>query len=299
MGRLGGRAGFGGKGNRSIAPLCLRAGRHRPFPDGGTGALQSETDCHHKVRMIEDFPISRFARSDGTGLAYRFLPGTEPLQVFLPGYMSDMEGGKAQAVFAHARDNGKACLLLDYSGCGSSEGRFEDGTLTLWRDDVLALIDHVWPEGGILPIGSSMGGWIALLVGLARADRVAGVIGVAAAPDFTAWGFTEEQKQRLCTEGRIVEPSDYGDPYVTTLAFWESGQANQLLGGEIALDCPVRFLHGQADEVVPWQVVLRAGACLRSAAIQTVLIKDGDHRLSRESDIALLLGLIDGLTEGA
>ena len=103
----------------------------------------------------------------------------------------------------------------------------------------------------------------------------------------------------LRAEGRLVESSDYGDPYVTTVAFWESGQANRLLDGEIALDCPVRFLHGQRDEVVPWGIAVRAGECLRSADIQTLLIKDGDHRLSRENDIALLLGLIDGLVETA
>ncbi len=249
--------------------------------------------------MTEAAPISRFIRSGDVALAYRFTPGEGPLLVFLPGYMSDMEGGKAQAVFAHAQARGRACLLLDYTGCGLSGGGFEEGTLTLWRDDVLALIDHVWPEGAILPIGSSMGGWLALLVALARAERTAGLIGIAAAPDFTAWGFTEEQKRQLREEGRIVEPSDYGDDYVTTLAFWESGQANQMLGGEIALACPVRFLHGQADEVVPWQIAISAAACLRSADIQTLLVKDGDHRLSREGDIALLLGLIDGLTEAA
>lgn len=242
-------------------------------------------------------PITLVPRADGLRLACRFLPGAGPLLLFLPGYRSDMEGGKAQAVFAHARTRGRACLLIDYSGCGSSEGRFEDGTLTVWRDDVLTLADHFWPEGKIVPIGSSMGGWLALLVALARADRVAGLIGIAGAPDFTSWGFTEEQKTILRKEGRIVEPSDYGDPNLTTLVFWESGQASQLLNGEIALDCPVRLLHGQEDEVVPWQIAIRTAACLRSDDVQTVLVKDGDHRLSRESDIAMLLDLIDRLPE--
>lgn len=248
--------------------------------------------------IIEPQALLFLARSDGIRLAYRFAPGTGPLLVFLPGYMSDMEGGKAQAVFAHARERGHACLLVDYSGCGSSEGRFEDGTLDIWRDDVLALIDHVWPDGMILPVGSSMGGWLALLVALARTERVAGLIGIAAAPDFTDWGFTGAQKAELREKGRITEPSDYDeDGYVTTLGFWESGEANRLLDGEIALTCPVRFIHGQRDETVPWQIPIRAGERLRSADVQTLLVKDGDHRLSRESDIALLLGLIDGLLE--
>lgn len=241
-------------------------------------------------------PPSFYARADSLRLAYRFSPGSGPLLVFLPGYMSDMEGGKAQAVFEHARNTGQACLLLDYSGCGASEGAFEDGTLDLWRDDVLALIDHVWQEGQVIPIGSSMGGWLALLVALILKQRVAGVIGIAAAPDFTNWGFTDAQKTELRTRGRIVEPSDYDEAgYVTTYGFWKSGETNRLLDADIALTSPVRFLHGQADDVVPWEIPLRAAELIQSTDVQTLLVKDGDHRLSREADIALLLGLIDDL----
>ena len=237
-----------------------------------------------------------FTRADGVQLAYRFTSGSGPLLVFLPGYMSDMEGGKAQAVFAYAHSRGQACLLLDYSGCGSSEGAFEDGTLDIWRDDVLALINHVWPDGKVIPIGSSMGGWLALLVALELKQRVAGLIGIAAAPDFTDWGFTDAQKAELRNNGRIVEPSDYDDAgYATTYSFWKSGEANRLLNGEIALTCPIRFLHGQADDVVPWEIPLRAAERLVSGDVQTVLVKDGDHRLSRDSDISLLIGMIEGL----
>ncbi len=241
-------------------------------------------------------PPSFLARADGVRLAYRLAEGAGPLLVFLPGYRSDMEGGKAQAVFARARAQGQACLLLDYSGCGSSDGRFEDGTLDGWRDDALALIDHVWPQGDIVPVGSSMGGWLALLVALKMPERVAGLIGIAAAPDFTDWGFTDKQKAALKTCGRIIEPSDYDEGgMVTTLAFWRSGEANRLLEREIPLECPVRFLHGQADDAVPWQIAMRAAERLSSRDVQLLLVKDGDHRLSREADIALLLGLIDGL----
>lgn len=241
-------------------------------------------------------PPSFLARTDGVRLAYRFAEGAGPLLVFLPGYGSDMEGGKAQAVFAHARAQGQACLLLDYSGCGSSEGRFELGTLDIWRDDALMLIHHVWPQGDIVPIGSSMGGWLAMLLALKMPGRVDGLIGIAAAPDFTDWGFTDKQKAALQTYGRIIEPSDYDEGgMVTTLAFWRSGEANRLLEKEIPLECPVRFLHGQADDVVPWQIATRAAERLNSKDVQLLLVKDGDHRLSREADIRLLLGLIDGL----
>jgi len=245
--------------------------------------------------IIAPIAPSFLDRAEGARLAYRSCPGTGPLLVFLPGYMSDMEGGKAQAVFAYARAHGRACLLLDYSGCGLSEGQFEDGTLDLWRDDVLALVDHVWPKGRIVPIGSSMGGWLAFLVALARPEHIAGLIGIAAAPDFTRWGFSDAQKAELDERGRIIEASDYGGESVTTLGFWRSGEANLLLDGAIALDVPVTLLHGQQDEVVPWEIALRAAEALRSADVQTVLIKDGDHRLSRASDIAMLLTLIDGM----
>lgn len=236
-------------------------------------------------------------RGDGVRLACRFTDGEGPLLVFLPGYMSDMEGGKALSVFAYAQARGRACLLLDYSGCGQSEGAFADGTLERWRDDVLTLVDRLW-EGEIVPIGSSMGGWIALMLALARPVQAAGLVGIAAAPDFTDWGFGDAEKAQLKNEGRIVEPSDYGEePYVTTLGFWESGERNRLLDSEIALDCPVRLIHGQRDDVVPEAIALRLSAALRSSDVQTLLIKDGDHRLSRDQDIASLLTTIDCLLE--
>ncbi|PJG48165.1 alpha/beta hydrolase [Sphingobium sp. LB126] len=242
-------------------------------------------------------PPSFFPRSDGVRLAYRHKRGEGPTIVFLPGYMSDMEGGKALALDAWAREQGRAMLRLDYAGNGASEGRFEDGTLANWRDDALLLIDSL-TEGPVVLVGSSMGGWLALLIALARPERVAGLVGIAAAPDFTQWGFTDADKALLATEGRIVEPTAYGDdPYVTTLAFWQSGQANRLLEGEIPIDCPVRLLHGQEDADVPWQIALRLAERLRSSDVQTLLIKDGDHRLSRDPDIALLIRTVASLLD--
>lgn len=236
-------------------------------------------------------------RADGLSLAYRHRAGAGPTIVFLPGYMSDMMGSKALALDAWAAAHGRALLRLDYSGCGESAGRFEDGTLAVWRDDTLHLIDRL-TTGPLLLVGSSMGGWLMLLVALARKERVAGLLGIAAAPDFTEWGFTDADKATLRREGRLEEPSAYADePYVTTLGFWESGQANRLLDAPIALDCPVRLLHGQRDADVPWEVALRLAAALRSGDVQTVLVKEGDHRLSREADIALLLATLGRLGE--
>lgn len=242
-------------------------------------------------------PPALFARPDGLRLAYRQRAGYGPTILFLPGYMSDMEGGKAVALDAWAQRSGRAMLRLDYAGNGASEGRFADGTLAGWRDDVLLLLDAL-TQGPVVLVGSSMGGWLALLVALARPERVAGVVGIAAAPDFTDWGFTDADKALLATEGRIEEPTPYGDePYVTTLAFWQSGQALRLLGDEIAIDCPVRLLQGQRDADVPWQTALKIAERVRSSDVQTWLIKDGDHRLSRDGDIALLIRTVASLLD--
>jgi pimeloyl-ACP methyl ester carboxylesterase len=233
---------------------------------------------------------------DGHRIAYRCTAGSGPTIVFLPGYMSDMSGGKATAVFEWARSNGRDCLLLDYSGCGESSGDFANGTLIRWKDEVIALIEALCP-GPVLLVGSSMGGWLMLLVALALpAGRCAGMIGIAAAPDFTEWGTSEEQKVRLAAGEVVLEDNPYGpEPTPTHPGFWADGQASRLLGGEIALDVPVRLLHGQQDADVPWEISLKLAEALRSADVQVHLIKDGDHRLSRESDIALLLRTLEVL----
>ncbi len=232
---------------------------------------------------------------DGQRIAYRFAQGLGPALVFLPGYMSDMEGGKATAVFDWAQSHGRACLLLDYSGCGSSAGDFSDGTLSRWREEVLALIE-AQIEGPIVLIGSSMGGWLMLLVGEALGQRLAGMIGIATAPDFSDWGYDADQKAQLADGKTIFEENPYGpEPTPTYAKFWRDAESHKCLGREIEIACPVRLLHGQRDADVPWQVSLRLAEALRSDSVQVTLIKDGDHRLSREEDIALLLRQVDTL----
>lgn len=242
-------------------------------------------------------PPEWLGRAEGVRLAFRRQPGKGPTLVFLPGYMSDMQGSKAVALEAWAIREGRAMLRLDYSGCGESEGAFENGTLDIWRDDVLLAIDSL-TRGPVVLVGSSMGGWLALLVSCALPAQVIGMVGIASAPDFTDWGFSDEEKGQLQKHGRLERFSEYGpEPMITTRAFWESGKANRLLQSEIAIDCPVRLIHGQRDSDVPWQISLDIAAQLRSADVQALLIKDGDHRLSRPQDIAIMLQTVQDLLE--
>lgn len=217
----------------------------------------------------------------GRSIAYRLRPGASPTLVFLPGYASDMEGAKALALDAFAAERGLAMLRLDYSGTGSSGGAFEDGTLANWIEEALALIDRL-TAGPVIIIGSSMGGWIALHLALLRAERVQALVGIAAAPDFTDWGFP-----------------DGPDPEAIARGFWESGQQLLLLGGEIAIDCRVRLVHGENDSDVPLDIAFRVMRRLRSADVQLTVIKGGGHRLSEPHEIDTILRTVAALLESA
>lgn len=220
-------------------------------------------------------------------LPHVVVEGRGPTVVFLPGYASDMGGAKALMLEDWARARGQGFVRFDYRGHGEDRANFARHTLADWRDDAVAVIDAL--AGPVVLVGSSMGGWLMLLAGLARPDRVAGLVGIAAAPDFTDWGFDAAQKALLATGETLSEASDYGpEPTLTTAAFWRSGQDNLLLGAEIPFTGPVRLLQGQADPDVPWQTALTLAERLCSAEVQTVLVKDGDHRLSRDADLSLI-----------
>ena len=214
-------------------------------------------------------------------IAYRLRAGSPPTLVFLPGYASDMEGAKALALDAFAERRGLSMLRLDYSGTGSSPGRFQDGTLSAWLEEALAAVDRL-TQGPLIVIGSSMGGWIALHLALLRPNRVRAMVGIASAPDFTDWGFAD---------GAAAEQAGLAR------TFWESGQRLLLLGKEIPIDCPVRLLHGEHDSDVPLDVAFRTMRALRSSDVQLNVLKGGGHRLSEPHEIDAILRTVAALLE--
>ena len=243
----------------------------------------------------------RLDRGDGVRLAWRRLAGRGPVVVFLPGFGSDMAGAKAEALAAWAAAHGQAMLRMDYSGHGESDGAFTDGTIGRWAADALAVVDRL-TEGPLLLVGSSMGGWMALLAALSRPERIAGLVGIAAAPDFTEdlmWDAAmPAERAAMLAQGFVDVPSAYGPPQRITRALIEDGRTHLLLRGDIAVDCPVRLLHGQRDPDVPWERALRLAERLRGGDVQVTLIKDGDHRLSRAEDLALLVRTVAHLAGG-
>jgi len=239
----------------------------------------------------------RHAQLAATSIAYRFRPGRSPALLFLPGYASDMDGTKALALDAFAEAQGLAMLRFDYSGTGSSGGSFEDGTLGGWLDEALHMLDN-FVDGPAVIVGSSMGGWLALLIARQRSERVAAIVGIAAAPDFTDWGYSDEEKKVLRDDGRLEQPNPYApEPHVTTGAFWQSGEALRLLDEPIPVDCPVRLVHGDSDSEVPVDVAMRTMRQLRSADVQLTVIKGGGHRLSERHEIEAILRTVNSVVE--
>ena len=233
-------------------------------------------------------------------LAYHHVPGKLPGVLFCGGYTSDMTGTKALALEAFCREHGRAFVRFDYSGHGASSGDFADGTIGAWALDALAIVDRV-TDGPLLVVGSSMGGWIMLLVALARPERVAGLIGIAAAPDFTEdlllAQSTPEQRRDLAAQGYWMQASAYGPPYPVTRGLLDEAREHLVLRGPIPIRCPVHLLHGQRDSDVPWQTALRLAERLQAEDVTVELIKAGDHRLSTTRDLARIQAAIQRVAE--
>ena len=246
-------------------------------------------------------PVSYLQRPNAPAIAYMRQKGLKddlPTVVFLHGFHSDMMGTKAEFLADHCARKGQAFLRFDDSGHGKSEGKFEEGTIGVWLSDVLDAIDHL-SEGNIILVGSSMGGWLAFLAALKRAPRVCGVIGLAAAPDFTRWMQDElsaAQKEALAHDGYFMRDSDYGDPYMITRALFEDGENHCILDAPIDLPMPVRLLQGMDDADVPWQTAQIIADALTGDDKKVYLLEGGDHRLSREEDLKLLGEIVDELS---
>ena len=243
-------------------------------------------------------PFQILTRKDGTSIAYNKLEGETPGVIFMGGFMSDMKGSKALALEQHCREQGRAYLRFDYQGHGNSSGKFLDGTISIWAQDALAALDNL-TEGPQIIVGSSMGGWLMILTALDRPERIVGLIGIAAAPDFTEdllpKQLTKSQKTKLQNSGVVEIPSEYDEPYTITKVLLEDGKRHLVLRKKIAVDCPVRLLQGLDDSSVPWKTALKMQELIRSTNVEVTLVKNGDHRLSREEDLERLKMTLIGL----
>lgn len=249
--------------------------------------------------MTDTGRVQRLMRPDGNHVAYAKTEGCAPTVVFLGGFRSDMTGTKAVALEAWARRTGRAYLRFDYLGHGQSSGRFEDGTIGRWLEDSLAAIDSL-TAGKLVLVGSSMGGWLSLLAARARPDRLAGLVLIAAAPDFTERmllkGLSPEDRLKLERDGRLERPSQYSpEPSIFTWKLIEEGRKHLLLDKRLSLGCPLRLLHGQSDPDVPWEYSLRIAEHVEAPEVITTLIKGGDHRLSTPADIDRLVATVEEL----
>jgi pimeloyl-ACP methyl ester carboxylesterase len=230
-------------------------------------------------------------RGDGVELAWASLPGRGPTVVFLGGFRSDMEGTKALALRDFCAARGQAFLRLDYSGHGTSGGVFEEGCIGTWAADAALVIEQRAP-GPLLLVGSSMGGWIALLLARRWGTRVRALVGIAAAPDFTSRlmepALTEANRAALAHDGFFHEPNPYGDPVPITARLLEDGRAQSVFAQPLPFAGPVRLLQGMRDAEVPWQTATDLAAHIGAEDVRILMVKDGDHRLSRPQDLLLL-----------
>ncbi|MFO1422998.1 MAG: alpha/beta hydrolase [Candidatus Competibacteraceae bacterium] len=244
----------------------------------------------------------RLPLADGTTLAYHRRPGRQPGVLFLGGFTSDMTGIKATTLDYWCRERGQAFVRFDYSGHGASSGRFADGTIGRWVEEAVTVLDRL-TDGPQVLVGSSMGAWLMLLAALARPERIAGLLGLACAVDFTGyllWDRLDERlRERLRRERVISLPSPYGEPYIIALNLIEEAKQHRLLDrAALPIHGPVRLIHGMGDTDVPWRMSLEVAEKLASPDVRVILVKDGEHTLSREQDLRLLTRTLGELLNG-
>ncbi len=249
-----------------------------------------------KVKYLK---TDKFGELEANRIAYQKVDGSGSGLVWCGGLKSDMDGTKAQALHDWAAAQGRAYVRFDYFGHGRSSGAFRDGTISRWAADTIQVIDELTVGPQIL-IGSSMGGWTALLAGLARRERVSALVLIAPAPDFTEklmWaGFDETIRNTIMQEGLYLQPSEYEEPYEISRDLIVDGRQNLLLDAPIAFDGPVRILQGRLDTSVPWQHALRLVDLIDSEDIEFTLVKSGDHSLSSPHDLKRLIATVEALT---
>jgi pimeloyl-ACP methyl ester carboxylesterase len=237
-------------------------------------------------------------RPDGQSIAYHHTAGESAGVIFCSGFMSDMQGTKALALESAMKTIGRSYTRFDYLGHGQSTGNFQDGSISRWTDDALAVLDEC-TAGPQVIVGSSMGGWIGLRMALLRPDRVAGFVGIAAAPDFTLRMRADMSADALADierQGYWKEPSEYSDePYTITKKLLDDGDRNLVMQNHIPFDGPVHLLQGMKDESVPWQTAMDIQEKLISEDVVVSLIKQGDHRLSEEDDINRLILAVESV----
>jgi len=232
-------------------------------------------------------------RKDGHRIAYHKREGAQPGIVFLGGFRSDMQGSKAMALEKWCKEQRRQFIRFDYFGHGQSSGEFVEGTIGRWAEDAVAVLDELAGPQPQLIVGSSMGGWLMLLLALKRPQKVAGLLGIAAAPDFTElliWDkLSPEDQTQLRETGKVEMPNCYDDaPYTITMQLIAESANHLLMDGPIAIHCPVRLVHGMQDADVPWETAMALNEKLQSQHVKALLVEDGDHRLSSEKHLKII-----------
>ncbi|KAM6384088.1 palmitoyl-protein thioesterase ABHD10, mitochondrial isoform 1-T1 [Alca torda] len=289
--------GLPGKG-RAAGHLCWHSAG---LGSRGRRRCQSVRGERMRVRGGLKSSVSFLTRPDRPNLAYHKLKGRSPGVIFLPGFNSNMNGQKAAALEDFCNSLGHAFIRFDYTGCGSSDGKFEECTIGKWRKDVLSVLDEL-TDGPQILVGSSMGGWLMLHAAIARPDKVAALVGVAVAADHFVTTFKKlpiETQKEIEEKGEWKFPTKHNEEgyYSVTYDFIREAENHCVLNTPIPITCPIRLIHGMKDDVVPWQISMQVADRVLSKDVDVILRKTGQHRMSEKEDTKLLVNTVDDLID--